>query len=533
MASSSGSQSDGLNTQALNAAGGEDPGNAKGKQAAVPEVSAEKNYGPPVRATVKKGKGSYYSGALKALGEFNPENITYEQMYMMRRDPMIALGLKYLKAPLLNAPWKIQSKDLRQAAFVENALKAIYTPLLLAICTKFEFGHAGIIKTFERIKPDWTFIDENGTEQDVWPSDTISAVVWGTPRVLPPETVEPAFTQDGQQFDGLSYKPGPLMKDPKASDNAKAGETELIPVGHALWAINEREDVFGNWAGWPRTGYAFRYWYSYWYNYILADKHFEQDADPPAKVSYPPGKTYDAEVGEEVDNAAIALQMGDLLREGATLAFPSDTWEDDLGKPSSQKKWDFDFVKGGENLDAYLNRFKDLRVMKLRGLLVPEQALIEGQSGNSSRNAAASYGAIFAESLGIEMAVIDFLINRYMIPDLLAINFAEPAVCTKVTTGFRTVDTTFANTLLSYIANQSGKDLPIDIFELLDMTGIPTTRAVKLNDPTDNPEDQPPDPADGEVPDNAPAMPGQPAAPPPGGQGGNTPPPPNEGNKTP
>lgn len=485
----------GINVAALRAVGGdEEPKKSGSKDPAG--VDLEAKLGPTVRAILKKGAGSYYSGALKALGQFDPEKITYEQMYMMRRDPMIALGLKYIIAPLVNAPWKIKCPDRQQGAFVEEALKEIYVPLVQGICTMLAFGHAGIIKRFDRRIPTWLYTDETGEEVPVWDDDTIKAVVWDLPRVLPPETVNPAFTEDGQHFDGLLYKPGPNMKDKDEGNDAL--EEQQIPVGHALWAINEREESFGNWAGYPRTGYAFRYWWSYWYNYILADRHFEQDADPPAEVKYPIGKTLDPDTGEEVDNATLALNMGDAIREGATLAVPSDTWEDDLGKPSSNPKWSFRFVSGGENMGTYIERFRDLRIMKLTGMLIPPQALMETTGGSSSRNAAATAVTTFNESLGILMHTIDTLINRYMIPDLLRINFETPADCRKVTTGFRSVDTAFANTILSYIVNKDGADLPIDVQELLEQTGIPTLAVnIVKDDPTDSVDTPPPPPDDG------------------------------------
>lgn len=454
-------------------------------------IKPEDEYGPKARSAIKKFAGAYYSGALKDLGQFNPYKISYEQLYMMRTDSMIRMGLEFIISPLASAPWRCEGPDAQQNAFVENALKDIYTSLIASYFTKLDFGHAAIIKRFKRALPDWTYTDPvTHKELPVWNQKNIQAIVWNDPRALPPETCIPAFLPDGVTYDGFYHKPGSGMIDPGKTvinggqlmvtpdQNALKGY-EQIPVGHTMWAINERERSFGNWAGYPRTGYSFRYWWSYWFRYILADRHFEQDADPPMKITYPPGFEVDAG-GNIVQNVDAALAVADSARAGSSIALPSTPYTDDLGKPTGKPMWDAEFMQGGENMAVYLESFDDLRVMKLRSLLVPEQALIEGKGGTSSRNVGATFGKVFTESLGILMNEFDRDINQYWIPDLLKINFTKPATVTKVTTGFRSIDIQMGATILGYIANQAGKDLPIDMDGLLDELGIPRVKVSPL-----------------------------------------------------
>ena len=51
------------------------------------------------------------------IGKFDPDQITFEQMRLMRRHPMIAFALHFLKAVLLNAEWHIECADPKIAAF--------------------------------------------------------------------------------------------------------------------------------------------------------------------------------------------------------------------------------------------------------------------------------------------------------------------------------------------------------------------------------------------------------------------------------
>lgn len=465
--------------------------------AATPDVDG--SYGPPPRAIVKKFAGAYYSGALRWLGEFDPDHITYEQMYMMRRDPMIKMAQNYILAPLANAPWRCEAPDptdpdqARQAAFAEQALQDIYISAIKGYFTKLDFGHTAMIKRFKKINPEWTFMNPVTNElEPVWEDEDIQAIVWDDPRVIPPETAWPNFTADGEQFAGIFYKPGWNMRDNKTIlqngvlvtiPDQTLIQAELIPPGNCLWAVNEREESFNNWAGYPRSGYAFRYWWTYWFRWILADRHFERDADPPMKVTYPPGMSED-EQGHLTQNADTALQMGDLVRDGATLAFPSTVYMDDLGKPTSVPLWDAEFLQGGENMAVYQASFEYLDVMKLRSMLVPEGTLIESKGTTTpTTGGPSSYSKTFTESLGMLMNEFDRDVNKYFIPDLLSVNFKNPVAIKKVTTGFRSVDIDMAGSLLQYIANQSGSTLPIDVRQLLEDAGIPTIRVTNQSDP--------------------------------------------------
>lgn len=466
----------------------------------TPEVEVNNEIGPKSRALVNKFAGAYYSKALKDLGQFNPFKITYEQMYMMSMDPIIKMAITYTIAPLANAPWRCEGEDPEQVALTEEALKEIYISLLKGYFTKLSFGHAGLLIRFKRAFPTYKYTDpETGEEKPVWSDDTVQAVVWSDPRPLPPETVEPAFTSDGSQFDGMYFTPSAGMKDQikklvegKLTTEASTDQpkTEQIPVGNSLWAINEKEETFNNWAGYPRSGYAFRYWWSYWFRFVLADRHFEHDADPPMKVSFPPGVN---EEGEQ--NADVAMRIGDDLREGGTIAVPSTPYTDDLGKPTGKPLWEAEFVTGGENMSAYQNSFDYLDVMKFRSMLVPEQTLIEGSKGTGARNVAAVVGKVFAESLGMLMDEFDKDVNKYMIPTFLAINFAEPKRVVKVTTGFRDIDMNLGVQLLQAIANSRSEELPIDLKQLLDEMGIPTTKVNIARTSDGKPIDDPNDPA--------------------------------------
>src|SRR4051812_48677338 len=61
------------------------------------------------------------------LGQpFDATKIPISKLYQMRRDPMIAFALMFIKTPIIRAKWYIQCEDAQIAAFVDDALRKIY-----------------------------------------------------------------------------------------------------------------------------------------------------------------------------------------------------------------------------------------------------------------------------------------------------------------------------------------------------------------------------------------------------------------------
>jgi hypothetical protein len=425
-------------------------------------------FGPPIEVLHTKRRLLNPASIEGMLGKFDPENITMHQRAQMRRDPMLALGLHFRKTTILNAPWHIECEDPQVAAFVEYALKEVYGSLLPQMMLALDYGYIPIVKRFVRVQPTWKYEDPETREmKEVWPEKSIPAVVWNTFQVIPPDGAEPKFSNNGRTFIGFSH---PYLS------RAKDGGRELtVPASHALWVTHEFNETFGDWYGYPLTGYACRFWWSYWQQWLLADRHMEQDADPPMKVSYPPGKSPDpSNPSRQIDNYYVALSAGTDLRDGATVAVPSDYYEVDATGSLARgaKKWDLEFVKGGENIKAFHDSFNYLDIAKLRALMVPEQAII-GAKGSMSGNVAETYGHAFAESQANLKAWIDQHINDYMIPDLVAQNFVDAPPCKIVTEGFRDEDMGLANRILEIVASNDPSALNLDYRKMVQDKNLP------------------------------------------------------------
>lgn len=406
------------------------------------------------------------------LGDFDPEHITLKDRYKMRTDSMIQMGLHYSKVPLITADYQFQCEDPQIAAAVKEAYDAIHIPLMRSSLVRYDFGFQACVKDWELGSLDGTFVNEDGEMVPIWPYRNVKPVMMKAPIQLLPEFTRVELI-DGR-FAGIRTEMRP-KEGGQPDDN-------LVPPEHSLWFVNHFEEEFGNYYGRSRIDGAYRFWWSYWTNYHNRDRHADNDADPPLQVWYPVGKRVpdptdiDPETNRprEVDNLAAALKIGEDLRNGATIAWPSDVYVDEQGKPSAAKLWEAAFLTGGENIGAFTDLLSDLEVSKLRATLVPEQALIQQKDAPSSRNVAGTYGEVFTESLELDSKYQDDVITRYVVRPFVEANFGKDApICRKITTGFKEEDLSLVTNLIEAAFNADPNALPLKWSEMMERASLP------------------------------------------------------------
>ncbi len=398
-----------------------------------------------------------------AVGQFDPEIITVPRLHMLRRDPMIRMGLYYTKAPMYRMKWRAESEDKQLAAATDEAIRKVWANYLKTGLVSLDFGYQGAVKRWKMGQLDGKYEREDGEPVPIWGDANFSPVMPDTLIPLPPEYTRAKLNSKTGKFEGITSSIWPL-------DNHK---DRTIPVEHALWWVNEYEETWNNWYGYPLTGPAYRYWWSYWFRHHMEDLHFEQDADPSLQVWYPPG---DAQIdGETISHKDIALQIGSDLRGGGTIAWPSDVHKDETGKPTSVPLWRAEFLKGGENLAAFTASSERLDIMKLRAMLVPEQALIEGIQGTGARATSNVHADMYAKSLEQRGDDVLAMFNEYVIPQFVEANWGpdKPAV-RLIQEGFDQEDLEFAQSLIEAAFSMDPNALPIDFDALLKQSKLPT-----------------------------------------------------------
>lgn len=424
---------------------------------------ARKDFSAQV-ASLSEGRMISRAFMRQAVGDFDPEYISLPRLYQMRKDPMIQMGLHYCKFPLIRAKWNIECEDPKVAAGVTEIIKNVFGPYTRLFLNMLDFGYQAGIKQFTLGQLHSTYEDENGQQQKVWDND-VQALLLEPPLPLPPDFVTPKIEKG--KFAGINAALGTV------SGEETKDKDKFVPPDWAIWTVNEFEEHFRNYYGYPRTGYAYRYWWSYWFRFHMEDRHFEMDADPALQVRYPKGDSPDGNGGTR-PNRDIALQIGNDLRGGATIAWPSDVHVDDTGKITTTPMWDASFLQGGENLQAFRESAEYLDVMKLRSVLVPEQALIEGKGGTSSRNAAATYTDVFNESLAEAADQLAAYWNRYIVPQIVEANWgADAPQALMVMTGFEEEDLALTNELVKLAFTLDPNALPINFDELIKRANLP------------------------------------------------------------
>lgn len=427
----------------------------------------------------------YYQEQLEQVGTpYDVTRIPIPILQQMERDPMIAFGLHFIRTPIMRARWHIECERADIAAFVDNALRRILPSFIQQYTRSFNYGFSPIVKRFQLENPDWKYKDKDGTEKKVWDNGSVEAITWKNFIPLPPDPniVEPSFTDSGR-FNGIDYNGGrlpvPFQPLAKGTEGDADRQGIHIPVTHALWATNEKETANGSLWGYPRVGYAYRFWWSYWHQRALYDRFFERKSDPPYVVYYPTGGSGDYaqedENQEPESMRAIALSIGESARSGGVIAMPGDLVRGYDDRPTNTREWEIFELEVKGNMDHFMESFEYLDIMKLRSLWISELSLIEGSGGTSSRNVANEEIGFHKEGTAVTSDEIDEHINRFVIPDIVAANFPEfNGDVRKVTTGFTEADHQALRDVLQLIGQSDVSALEhVDMREILDILGYP------------------------------------------------------------
>ena len=437
---------------------------------------------PSVRSASSRWVG--WGNVAKVLGQpFDSTRIPLSKLMQMRRDPMIAFALSYCKVPLVRAPFLIECARPDVAAAVDELLRKIYGRYILAHCNDFDFGYSPMVKRFAYGHIDATYVKLSGQskkEVPAWPDSEVQPVVWRNFVPLHPQRVTPRWSPSGS-FAGIDIMPAVGETGFSSLGRTNNDKPPDIPIGFALWTTNERDAEFNSIWGYPRIGYAYRYWWSYWYRFALADRAFERFADPAIQV-YHPTDVIDDVTGQETAYQAKALQIGEDIRSGATVAMPNTVKEAMDGSAiASMREWEVHQVEGKSDFSALNQAFEYLDTQKVRSVLVPEQALMEGRGGTSSRNVAATFGETFFQSLAVKKEEIDFHLNTYVIPQLVQQNWGPGIPCRISSKGFDSRDFDAMKQIVQLIGQSDPSGLPVDIREVLDQLGIPLKSIDEIN----------------------------------------------------
>jgi len=419
----------------------------------------------------------------------NPYDITripISVLEQMQRDPMIAFGMHFIKLPIIRSNWYIKCERPDIATFIDNSLRRILSTYINQRFQALYFGFAPIVKRFQYEMPTWKYYDpQQEKEVLAWDEGNIKAITWKPFVNLPsnPSNVQPRFKLTTGEFNGIKYE-GDSNLVPFGAV-IRGDNTQTIDLQHSLWLTNEKESANGSLWGFPRIGYAYRFWWSKWFRWALYDRFFERKSDPPLYIYYPTGGSGDYTENDDGDVQSmkeIALGVGEQARAGGVIALPGNTITGYDDRPTSIREWELGELEVSGDMSHFIESFEYLDVMTLRAIWIAEQALIEGKGGTSSRNVAKEEISLHKEGAGAIADEIDDEINRWVIPDLIAANFPEfKGDCVKITTGFTDSDRQMMREVLQWVGQSDPTALrSLDVKQILERAGMPTISMTEI-----------------------------------------------------
>jgi hypothetical protein len=398
---------------------------------------------------------------LGSIGEFRESPVSLDTLDLMRKHPMVKLGLVVRASPIMTAlrEARVECDDPKIAAFI----KAVFVDRVMmdlahsSIIPSYIFGVAPHEKVWTTEKIEVNYVDEMGNQKHAFSGN---ALIYKKIKFVHPMTLERflinAKTQD---FEGFEQNPPEGKTKPGVVDWWKAFVYTNKFLYGGFYGEAELEDVYAHW------------YYSEFFRALQAD-YLQYKAVPPIIGRAPPGTTTDAD-GEEHDNMVMAGEILQRAYDSLVVVLPS------VRDEKGNEEWDYKELMLSERGDVYLKAVEDLDVMILRGLIVPERTVTQDRAAVGSYNQAAIHAERMIDMAKLEIDQFVAAINKWCIPSLVEDNFGAQAPRCEVFV--RSVSENLQQKLYNIVITilQNDKN---DIFanmvnfvELLDFLNIPFT----------------------------------------------------------
>lgn len=320
---------------------------------------------------------------------------TIETYRRMRANPTIAIGRMAGQSPVKAANWSVEAKDDAPEGAVEliqDAILPLRAILLNEALRARDYG-------FQPMEVIWDNVKGRLVPRKFKP--------------LLPELTNPVVHRETGAYMGL-----------------KQGRVELPPQ-NTIWITYDMEagNLFGRSifenirenAWWP------------WMELLRREGQFTSKvAGATVAIGYVPGTGQD-ENGDDVDNFKLAQNAGSAFGRGDYVLYPKTLvpWAEDLLNrgvdPDKLMAWSIDYMEPSSGHgEAFVTQMRHKESLMLRGLLVPERMVTEGQYGTKAEaEAHADIALDYAEEQHGEIARA---INWYVVDRVLRFNYGPEAV---------------------------------------------------------------------------------------------------------
>jgi hypothetical protein len=339
----------------------------------------------------RTGKQQRVVSTFGGPGGASPLPDSYETYERMRKHPTIALARALSIAPILAAEWSVEADDdvgNEAVQFVQDQFLPRRDDLLeTSLLGGCDFGFSPFEKVF--------------AEQD-------GRVVVRKLKPLLQKQTKILLDEDTGAFCG--FQQGDVV----------------VPLENSL-LINYRvegthhygepllENVRETWNKWRKADAG-------------AERYDEKVAGAHWFLVYPEGESTN-EHGQEVDNATIAQQALRALESSGSIAMPVNVkaWSDAVrsGIPSNDAMaWKLELLAdNGARQPTFINRLDYLDKLLVRGLLLPERAVLEGIYGTKAE--AETHVDLALTNADLLHRRTTRLVNWHAVDQVLAINFGD------------------------------------------------------------------------------------------------------------
>lgn len=363
---------------------------------------------------------------------------TVVQYKKMRMYYTCWLGLQFIKLGLPKVPFYIECDENEDVKLIgEKMFKRIWERLIRESLEDLDFGFKTFENRFEVGKLKYN--DENGTLQ------TFEGILLKSPKGLDPETIEILIEGDGS-FKGF-------RQDYEIARTCLAEDKKALVFTHMLES--------GNYYGISALEPIFPQWYDANLNRQFHMRWLERIGNGLFKGRYPVGET---KVGESVtDNQTIMLDLLDGIMEGSHVALPSGSDE------NGNLQWDIIMLEAKDITDPFVNRAKYIDEAILKGLIIPEKALTQGEVG--ARASIESFQDMFIQR---KQDILDQhidIVDKYLFAPFVELNFG-PDIDAHIKAGKLDDDSKSTANLIIQKLIENGRE-KVEQQWLIDKTGIP------------------------------------------------------------
>ena len=355
----------------------------------------------------------------------------------MRYHPMIAMGLNFTTLGLTEVPRTVVCSDEEVGVITDRMLDRIWKQLLRDAFECLIYG----------FKPMEIRYEPGALRYKLTPDDTeektFTGILLRQPKALDPEYIRILVEEDGS-LRGFKqdYSTQPV----------------LVEDRKCLIFINNLES--GNYYGTSALEMVYSSWYISSINMQFHTRWLERKGTGLFVGRYPVGKD-----DQGVDNSETMNDILDAIMEGTTVALPSGA--DEHGNPF----WDIFLLDSTDKTDSFIGFHEYLDKMILRGLIIPERALTQGEIG--ARASVEAFADTFTDRRQDILNVAVDYISRYLVKNFVELNFGS-GIEISVSAG-RIDDKSKQNayTLIEKLVEQGRVEL--DHKWLVEKTGIPIT----------------------------------------------------------